>query len=284
MIRRTRNARSTENPNGIHYEFTFRLLWRIFSPPKLPLPRERHKKGPFMHKPIIIGILGVVDDEIVTRIQNTYIKAIEKFGGSPILLPYVERDESIDAFVSLCDGFLFTGGADVDPRRYGEEIKATCGEIHEYRDDIEFRSFKKIYETKKPIMAICRGAQLVNAALGGTLYQDIPTEIIPCIPHKQTEPKDSHSHEVNVIDGTPLKALANSNRVRINSFHHQALKTLGDGIAVMATADDGVIEAVYSTKHPYLRAYQWHPERLFCADALNRAVFTDFVQACKKDN
>ena len=235
-----------------------------------------------MTKPTIIGILGAVDDEVVTTLQNTYTKAIEESGGAPLLLPYVEKDESIEAFVDICDGFLFTGGADVDPHRYGEEVKPTCHAVQKYRDDIEFRAFKKIYETKRPIMAICRGAQLVNAALGGTLHQDIPTEIIPCIPHRQTEPKDSHSHEVNVIDGTPLKILANSNRVRINSFHHQALKTLGDGITVMATADDGVIEAVYSTKHPYLRAYQWHPERLLEADELNRAVFGDFIDACKK--
>lgn len=234
-----------------------------------------------MTKPTIIGILGAVDNEVVTKLQNTYTKAIEESGGSPILLPYVERDESLDAFVDICDGFLFTGGADVDPHRYGEEIKPTCCQIHKYRDDLEIRTFKKIYETKKPIMAICRGAQLVNVALGGTLYQDIPTEIISNIPHRQTEPKDSHSHEICVFENTPLRHLVMSERIKVNSFHHQALKLLGNGLSVMATADDGVIEAVYSTEHPYLLAYQWHPERLFDADNLNRVLFTDFIDACE---
>lgn len=130
-------------------------------------------------------------------------------------------------------------------------------------------------------MAICRGAQLVNVALGGTLYQDIPTEIISNIPHRQTEPKDSHSHEICVFENTPLRNLVMSERIKVNSFHHQALKLLGNGLSVMATADDGVIEAVYSTEHPYLLAYQWHPERLFDADNLNRVLFTDFIDACE---
>ena len=234
-----------------------------------------------MTKPTIIGILGAVDDEVVTTLQNTYTKAIEESGGAPLLLPYVEKDESIEAFVDICDGFLFTGGADVDPHRYGEEVKPTCHAVQKYRDDIEFRAFKKIYETKKPVMAICRGAQFINAALGGTLYQDIPTEIPSEIPHVQSEPKDSSSHEICVFADTPLRALAAGERAKVNSFHHQALKKLGTGLSVMATADDGIVEAVYSTEHPYLRAYQWHPERLFDADELNRAVFTDFIGACK---
>ena len=234
-----------------------------------------------MHNTPIIGILGIVDDEIITKLQNTYTRAIEGSGGMPILLPYVEKDESIDEFVNLCDGFLFTGGVDVDPKYYGENKKSTCGDIQPYRDELEIKSFEKIYKTKKPIMAICRGAQLVNVALGGTLYQDIPTEIESYVLHKQCEPKDSPSHDVNVIENTPLFELARSERVKANSFHHQAIKALGNGLCVMATADDGIIEAVYSELYPYLRAYQWHPERLFDFDSLNHAVFEDFIRACR---
>ena len=114
-----------------------------------------------MQDKIIIGILGIVDDEVITKLQNTYTKAIESSGGIPLLLPYVENDESIDTFVKICDGFLFTGGADIEPSRYGEEKKDTCGNIHPYRDELEFKAFEKIYPTGKPIMAICRGAQFV---------------------------------------------------------------------------------------------------------------------------
>ena len=99
-----------------------------------------------MSKPII-GILAVVDDELNTKIQNTYINAIERAGGAPILLPYVKNEESIDAFVSICDGFLFTGGADVSPARYGEEKSENCGDVQLFRDEIEFKAFDKIYPT-----------------------------------------------------------------------------------------------------------------------------------------
>lgn len=234
-----------------------------------------------MHNKIIIGILGVVDDEIITKLQNTYTKAIESAGGVPIIFPYVESEESLDAFVNICDGFLFTGGADIAPERYGEEKKSTCGSIHYYRDELEFNAFKKIYPTNKPIMAICRGEQFINVALGGTLYQDIPTEIPSGIPHRQSEDKDSPSHSVKIIRETPLWHLIAEERMTANSFHHQAIKTLGKNLSVMAFADDGIIEAVYSSEPRYLRAYQWHPERLFEKEKSNLALFSDFIEACR---
>lgn len=232
-----------------------------------------------MQKPII-GIIAVVDNELNTRVQNTYIDVIEKAGGVPVLLPYVKNDGSIDAFARLCDGFLFTGGVDVDPARYGEQKKAFCGEIQLFRDELEFRAFEKIYSLNKPVMAICRGAQLVNVALGGALYQDIPSEIQTDILHNQTEPKDSPSHSVKILDGAPLSTLISKNVMKANSFHHQAIKRLGKGLEVMALADDGITEAVYSVEMRYLRAYQWHPELLINTDSDNFLLFMDFIKAC----
>ncbi len=234
-----------------------------------------------MQGQVIIGIFGVVDDEITTKLQNTYTKAIERAGGAPVLLPYVENDESIDAFVGLCDGFLFTGGADIEPCRYGEEKKEACADIQRYRDELEFKAFEKIYPTDKPIMAICRGAQFINVALGGTLYQDISSETKSYIQHRQTEPKDMPSHKVKIVKGTPLEDLISNDTVSANSFHHQAIKTLGKKLEVMALADDGIIEAIYSTESPYIRAYQWHPERLIETEESNLALFEDFVKACR---
>ena len=234
-----------------------------------------------MQGQVIIGILGVVDDEVTTKLQNTYTKAIERAGGAPVLLPYVENDESIDAFVGICDGFLFTGGVDIDPRYYGEEKKENCGDIQRYRDELEFKAFEKIYPTHKPIMAICRGAQFINVALGGTLYQDIPSEVKSDICHRQTEPKDIPSHKVKILKGTPLEALISNYTVKANSFHHQAIKTLGKNLAVMALADDEIIEAIYSTESRYIRAYQWHPERLIETETTNMELFRDFVNACR---
>ena len=229
----------------------------------------------------LIGILAEVDDERVCRVLHAYIASIEKAGAIPLLLPFVESDAVIDSYVDLCDGFFFTGGADIDPARYGEEKRDTCGAIQSNRDALEFRVLEKAMRTKKPILGVCRGAQLINAALGGTLYQDVPTELQTTISHRQTEEKFSPSHEVKVTPNTPLARLVGKERMVANSFHHQAVRRLGERLVVMAEADDGVIEAFYLTQERYLRAYQWHPERLFDTSDDNRALFLDFVDACR---
>lgn len=228
----------------------------------------------------IVGILAVVDGERNSSVFKTYIEVIERSGGLPLLLPYVESDDAIEEFVSLCDGFFFTGGVDISPSRYGEEIKPTCDETQIYRDELEFKVFDTAFKAQKPILGVCRGAQLVNVALGGTLYQDLPTETDSQIAHRQTEGRFEYSHDVNIIENTPLYELMGKKRIRANSFHHQAIKKPGAGLKIMATADDGVVEAVYYDGGQYLRAYQWHPERLYDADEFNRSIFDDFVKNC----
>lgn len=229
----------------------------------------------------IIGVLAEVDGELSTRVQNPYVHAIEGAGGIPVLFPYVEDDDTVEHLVDICDGFFFTGGIDVEPKRYGEEPKETLGETQENRDEFELRVFQKVIKTAKPILAICRGAQLVNVALGGTLYQDIPSEINTKIAHRQSEPKFSTSHDVRVLVGTPLHKIMQAEQIKVNSFHHQAIKTLGKGLEIMAVAEDGIIEAVYLPEREYLRAYQWHPERLFETNSQNRIILEDFINACK---
>ena len=233
----------------------------------------------------IIGILAEVDENLVTSVKRNYISAIEKSGGLPFVLPYLEDNRILDGMIDVCHGFFFTGGKDIDPKRYSEEKKPTCDELQPNRDDLEFRAFEKIYASGKPILAICRGAQLVNTALGGKLYQDIPSEVNTELIHRQAEGEFEYSHSVNIKTDTPLYRLVGAERIKANSFHHQAIKKLGDGLEVMATADDGIIEAVYAVYQEgqrYLRAYQWHPERLFDKDEYNRRVFEDFIKNCEK--
>ncbi|MBQ9784958.1 MAG: gamma-glutamyl-gamma-aminobutyrate hydrolase family protein [Clostridia bacterium] len=229
----------------------------------------------------IIGVLAEIDDELNTRVQNPYIHAIEKSGGIPVLFPYVGESETIEHLVDICDGFFFTGGADIDPRRYGEEARESIGEIQTHRDEFEFHVFQRVIKTSKPILAICRGAQLVNVALGGTLYQDIPSEVETNISHRQSEPKFSPSHDVRILVDTPLYEMMRTEQIKANSFHHQAIKTLGKGLAIMAVANDGIVEAVYSLGKQYVCAYQWHPERLFETDKQNRIIFEEFIHHCK---
>lgn len=238
-----------------------------------------YEKGGSM-KPII-AILTPVDDERSVNLLNTYSSAIERSGGTPIIIPYTESEDTLNEYVRLCDGVLFSGGCDIEPERFGEKTKETCGNIQKYRDALEFAFFKKAFELKKPIMAICRGIQVVNVALGGTLYQDIPTEIPSEIPHRQKEARSSPSHDVKIISDTPLMELIGKERMTANSFHHQAIKALGESLEVMALADDGIIEAVYYNGENYILGYQWHPERLCEINSDNKALFDNFINACK---
>ena len=230
----------------------------------------------------VIGMLSVVNENKIASVAHTYADAIEAAGGLPLLLPYVTLDETFAEFAARCDGFLFTGGADLDPKHYGEQTKPTCGTIQPYRDELELRAFEKIFATGKPIMGICRGVQTINVALGGTLYQDIPTEVETAMVHQQTQGQFEFSHSVNVLPATPLHGLVGTDRMCANSFHHQSIKDLGRGLKLAALADDGVVEAVYLEGDRYLRAYQWHPERLWRGSEQNKVLFDDFIAACKK--
>lgn len=231
----------------------------------------------------IIAIFGVIDDEKTATIGYPYIRAIEESGGIPVILPYTENEETLDRYIEICDGFFFTGGKDVEPNRYNEEPQAYCGIIQKYRDNLEFSAFRKIFQTEKAILGVCRGCQIINVALGGTLYQDIPSQINTDIVHKQQGEKHLPSHSVSIVDNTPLSELVDgAPRMQANSFHHQAIKTLGKGLEVTAYADDGIIEGIYLKSERYLRGYQWHPERLYGSDINNRKLFDDFIKACTK--
>lgn len=231
-----------------------------------------------------IGIIANVDKEARVDLHGAYGRSIEKSGGLPLVLPYVEEEGVMDAFVEACDGFLFSGGADVSPAYYGEPQKETCGAPQILRDKMELSVLKKVLQTKKPILGICRGIQLINVGMGGTLYQDIPTEYETDLRHVQVEECYAPSHSVSVEKDTPLARLVMKESMTGNSFHHQAIKDLAKDLCVMARAEDGIVEAVYAPDRPYLRAYQWHPERLYGTDGDNKLLFDDFINACKSGN
>jgi putative glutamine amidotransferase len=230
----------------------------------------------------IIGIIGKTDENKKSEVGIDYVNAIEKSGGIPLLLPYSENVDTITSYVKLCDGFIFVGGVDISPAYFGEEVLNNTVCICKERDYFDFLVLRQVLKTNKPIFAICRGIQLVNVALGGTLIQDIPTQKPSPILHKQTESRYAFSHSVKVEKTTPLFELVQKDSLKVNSFHHQAIKTLGKGLCVMAQSDDRVIEAVYGVGERFLRAYQWHPELLFDKDETTPKLFEEFVDACLK--
>ena len=229
-----------------------------------------------------IGLIVNIDNDLKLNMYGDYGRAIEMSGGLPLALPYIEDEELIDAFIEICDGFLFTGGADIDPKYYGETQKDACGEVEFARDKLESIVMRKALLSNKPIFGICRGLQMINVAMGGTLYQDIPTQLETDVLHRQKEDKYEPSHPIFVEKDTPLFHLVNKDVMLGNSFHHQGIKRLAMGLKVMARASDGIIEAVYAPDKTFLRAYQWHPERLY-KDSDNKAMFDEFISACKKE-
>ena len=234
-----------------------------------------------MEKILNIAIVGKIDENGLPKIKPVYFTPFSDLGASYTTFSYTTDEKTIANALEKCDGILFTGGVDVHPKRYNEHILNATVSIDEKRDEMEFAFIVQALKSSKPILAICRGVQLLCVAMGGTLYQDLPTQKPSFIAHKQIEGRTKHSHFVNVEKASPLFDLLKSERVRVNSFHHQAIKTLGKNLAVMALADDEIIEAIYSTESRYIRAYQWHPERLIETETTNIELFRDFVNACR---
>lgn len=226
----------------------------------------------------IIGVLPLVDTQKDSLwMLPGYFKGIEEAGGIPIMLPLTEDDATIEQLVDTCDAFLFTGGHDVSPTLYKEEVKDTCGEISKERDEMELKLFLLAYKKDKPMFGICRGIQFFNAALGGTLYQDLPTEHKNGISHQQKPPYDKPSHSVIIEQDSPLLKLSKKTEILVNSYHHQAIKDLSPNLTVMAYSEDGLIEAVYDKTKKFLWAVQWHPEFDREVNPLSRALFLEFL-------
>lgn len=231
----------------------------------------------------LIGVIPLVDPARESYwMLPGYLHGIERAGGLPLVLPLTGGEEELGQLAAVCDGFLFTGGHDVDPARYGEEPLGIPLELCPERDAMEFRLLELLLPTDKPILGICRGLQLLNAALGGSLYQDLPAQRGNAIEHRQKPPYSRPSHEVRVVPDTPLRALTGADAILVNSCHHQGVKTLAPPLSVMAIAGDGLIEAVYLPDKRFVWAVQWHPEFMPVGDEISARLFRAFVESCTR--
>lgn len=229
-------------------------------------------------KKAVIGVTPLWDrDRDSYWMLPGYLEGLELAGALPITLPLTEDDSDISKIVSLCDGFLFTGGQDVSPELYGEKSCAACGEICAKRDTFEQHLFAQALEQDKPMLGICRGIQFFNACLGGTLYQDLPTEHPSEVAHVMRPPYDQTVHSVALLPGSPLTALLGRAELGVNSYHHQAIRVLAPGLGEMARSEDGLVEAVYMPDKSFVWAVQWHPEFSFRTDESSRKIFSAFV-------
>ena len=233
-----------------------------------------------MRKPII-GVTPSVDEEHHRcLVQPGYLESIDRAGGLGLMLPLTDRDEDITQFIERCDGFLFVGGPDIEPWRYGQELLPECGPQNVQRDAMEWKLLTAALAADKPILGVCRGIQVLNALLGGTLYQDIPSQYETELNHSMPQPPYNRiAHGFRVVEGTPLAALPQAEG--INSRHHQAILDLAPGLEIMAYASDGIIEAVWMPERKFVWAVQWHPEAFWEEEGMNLALFRKLVEASK---
>jgi putative glutamine amidotransferase len=212
--------------------------------------------------------------------SNDYLRALAAAGvprsAIDVVTPLAPPSQPFDALV-------LGGGIDVDPARYGKDTLANgTVEVDAERDAIDFALLDEARRAGTPVLGICRGMQVVNVALGGTLVQDLPSERPSDVVHQRTrDEKTRRDHHVTIAPGTRLAQIAGAAQIAVNSRHHQAIERLAPGLAVSGTAPDGVPEAVESAGGPWLLAVQWHPENL-AGDPVSERIFVDFVQAVRE--
>ena len=228
----------------------------------------------------LIGLVCQHNQENPERyfIGRAYVQAVLNAGGTPLVIPYQPK-EHILSILDQLNGLILTGGVDVDPNRYGENPLVKCGEINPERDELDLLTTGFALERDLPILAICRGIQVLNVALGGTLVQDIPSQISDPIKHWQTAPNWYATHDIAVQPASLLGKILGTAPTRVNSYHHQSLAKVGNGLRIVATAPDGVIEAVESTEHRFVLGLQWHPEMMEEHYTSAKEIFRHFVQA-----
>lgn len=214
-------------------------------------------------------------------LNHDYLQAIRHFGGMPLVIPAEAEEAEQRYLLSQCDGLLLTGGDDIDPALYGETILNETVVTAPVRDAGEPRLLRMAEEMELPILGICRGIQILNVYFGGSLYQDIPAQFSTPVKHSMEKPYHRTCHDCRVEPGTPLAAWTGKNVIQVNSFHHQSVKAVAPGLAVMGTCSDGVIEAFYKPDAKFLCAVQWHPEKIWDIEETSAKIFEAFIQACK---
>ncbi len=230
-----------------------------------------------MKKPII-GIVPLVDIERESYwMLPGYMKGIEQAGGIPLMLPLTSDEENLQQMADEMDGFLYAGGQDISPNLYAQKCSKMCGQCCRERDEMETILFRMIYEQDKPLLGICRGIQCINVIMGGTLYQDLPSEHPSDMEHHQMPPYDVPVHSVKMIEGSPLCKLLEKETIMVNSYHHQAIHVLAPKVSAMAVSEDGLVEAICVPSKRFVWGIQWHPELSYFVDENSRKIFSGFI-------
>jgi putative glutamine amidotransferase len=214
-------------------------------------------------------------------LRDDYVRAVEKAGGLPIVLA-PGRPEDAPELLGRVSGLLLTGGGDVDPVEYGESRHEKLGRVVPERDAFELALAREAIGRRLPLLAICRGQQVLNVATGGTLVQDIPSQLSGAVDHDPDTERWGMAHPVRILPGTRLREILGADTVEVNSFHHQAVKEPGRGVVVSARADDDVVEGIELPDHPFAVGVQWHPEAFWDKGLHFQSLFEALVGASRE--
>ncbi|MZQ75960.1 MAG: gamma-glutamyl-gamma-aminobutyrate hydrolase family protein [Peptoclostridium sp.] len=215
-------------------------------------------------------------------LEEDYVRAIEKSGGTCILFPHTSDVENFAKYLEMVDGVVLSGGIDINPMFYGDEPLEKTGYFNTKKDFFDVELTKKAMHSHVPILGISRGIQVINVALGGTLYQDVCYKGENVLKHFQESKRSDKSHCITIAPGSWLHSIMGEEKVFVNSFHHQAIKDLGKGLKVVAQSADGIIEAVELEGETFVAGVQWNPECMAEEHKEHLALFESFIKACSE--
>jgi putative glutamine amidotransferase len=213
-------------------------------------------------------------------LNSAYLEAVQQAGGTPVVLPPRLTSQHLGSLLAGVDGVLLTGGGDVDPERYGQEPHPQTVGVAPVRDDLEEAVLRQVTEQRKAVLAVCRGMQVLNVVMGGSLHQHIPDAFGDAITHAQEADRTEPIHDVRIEAGTRLASVLGGTHFRVNSMHHQAVDALGEGVVAVSWAPDGVVEGIEVPAYPgWLLGVQWHPEEMVERWSHAQRLFAAFVEA-----
>lgn len=257
-----------------------------------PSRPERERGGRPPHNPPRRPVIGLTPDVASAEAEAAgapryelklqYAEGVLKAGGLPLLLPFSEDSSVIRAYLERVQGLIVTGGAfDIPPGYYNETPREGLGPLKPERTAFETLALRLALERQLPILGICGGMQLINVHFGGTLYQDLSRELPEAALHEQAHESTQPHHPIEVKEDSLLAEAVGKGAMMVNSTHHQAVKTLGEDLRVSAVAPDGVIEAIESTRHPFVLGVQWHPEALLTSVPIHLGILKRFIQQAR---
>lgn len=231
----------------------------------------------------IIGVTASVEED-KESISKDNLRSIINSGGIPFVITSEYNKSDVYQIAESIDGLYLTGGYDIDPTLFGEEPHPNLGTITPSRDEFEVELLKVLFEMDKPILAVCRGCQILNIAMNGDMYQDIYDQMKgELLQHSQKAPKGHASHYVHVEPNTLFHSLTKSEKIKVNSRHHQANRKVMSPMRVCGRASDTVIEAIESTAHSFILGLQWHPENMAVSgDEVSTNIYINFIMVCKE--